>query len=47
MFSSRGRGGNLGIGIASLAGAAEENRKTEGSSYECDFSAVYEYNQLM
>ena len=31
MFSS-GKG-NLGIGISALAGQAEENRKTEGSSY--------------
>ena len=44
MFSSKGRGGNLGAGIASLAGQAEDNRKTEGSSYEQDFSAVFEYN---
>ena len=47
MFSSKGRGGNLGAGISALAGQAEENRKTEGSSYVQDFSAVYEYNQLM
>lgn len=45
MFSS-GIGG-LGKGISSLAGVADENRKTEGSGYTEDYSAVFEYNNLL
>ena len=45
MFSS-GKGG-LGKGISSLAGVAEENRKIEGSGYAEDYSAVFEYNNLL
>ena len=45
MFSS-GKGG-LGKGISSLAGLADEHRKTEGSGYAEDYSAVFEYNNLL
>jgi|TARA_B110000305_G_C18948762_1_gene407323 hypothetical protein len=45
MFSS-GKGG-LGKGISSLAGIGEENRKLEGSGYAEDYSAVFEYNNLL
>jgi hypothetical protein len=46
MFSFGGTS-NLGVGISSLAGQAEDNRKTEGSGYAQDYSAVFEYNKLM
>jgi hypothetical protein len=44
MFAGGGKSSNLGTGISSLAGFSEENRKTEGSGYQQDFAAVYEYN---
>ena len=47
MFVTGGKNSNLGAGISSLAGFSEENRKTEGSGYQQDFAAVYEYNQMM
>jgi hypothetical protein len=46
MFSFGGKS-NLGTGISALAGQADDNRKTEGSGYAQDYSAVYEYNKLM
>ena len=45
MFSSGKQ--NLGKGISSLAGLADEHRKTEGSGYAEDYSAVFEYNNLL
>ena len=48
MFQTGGKNSNLGVGISSLAGFSEENRKSVGESgYQQDFAAVYEYNQLM
>jgi len=47
MYESGAATSNLGKGISSLAGQAEENRKIGGSGYQQDYSAVNEYNQLM
>ena len=47
MFVTGGKNSNLGVGISSLAGFSEENRKIEESGYQQDFAAVYEYNQMM
>ena len=38
---------NLGTGISALAGSGENNRTTESTSYNQDYSAVFEYNKLM
>jgi hypothetical protein len=44
MFSHQG---NLGKGIASLAGQPEENRRTQATGYQEDYAVVQEYNQMV
>ena len=47
MYETGAATSNLGKGISSLAGQAEENRQIGGSGYQQDYAAVHEYNQLM